>query len=180
MKIRYGDLKRLIRLTEAEGDEQGKPDVEEGSDSLDAQVDRYLAEYESMSKTAKAEGLDFRRTVKRLLGEQPAEEKEEEPAVGGASQLGLDDIDVEEFANNVARLIENYDNLLEVRSTLVRRAKNFLAKQYSQDVLSSFEELAREQHGLVPGMGKLDVEDEEFPAPPAARSGPDAGGGVGA
>lgn len=175
-KITIGDLKRLI----AEGllCEQGKETPEqETEDSLDAQVDRYLVQYEGEAKTPKQEGLNFRMMMRRILSEAN-EDKEgagKKPA-GKPTKLSLDDIDLESFANSVARLIENYDSLLEVRNTLLRRARGFLAKGYEPDVVQEFEHVMRESHGLADGESKQDIANEDFPAPGADRAG---SGGVG-
>jgi len=84
---------------------------------------------------------------------------------------------MESFVNSVVRLIENYDSLLEVRSTIARRAMNFIAKSYEPDVVESLKRTLRDDHGLVPGESALDVSDEEFQAPPADRAGASPGGG---
>lgn len=185
-KIRIGDLKKLLReallLRE---DESNKANDEQESDaSLDAQVDRYLAQYEGEAKSSKTEGLDFRMLTRRFLSEageddEGKDDKDDDAAAGEPSKLSLEDIDMDSFANSVVRLIENYDSLLEVRSTLVRRAKNFLGKAYSPDVLDAFENVMRDEHGIVPGESKADVEDEEFQAPRADRAGDGGAGGGG-
>lgn len=169
-------------LLEDDAPAQGAAEYENG-DSLDAQVDRYLSDYESSSRTAKHEGKDFRMLVKRLMSEADEEggddadaETEDTPAPE-PKKPGADAIDIEEFANNVARLIENYDTLLEVRSTMLRRSINFVTKNYDQSVAASFERTMRDKHGVVDGETKQEVDDDMFPAPPADRAGP---GGAGA
>lgn len=171
------------RLLQEEGEVPPVTPDEEGGDSLDNQVDKYLGQYESEAKTAKTEGLDFRMMTRRLLNEAGEDEDEaggEEDAPAddaGGAKLTLDDIDVESFANGVARLIDNYDSLLEVRNTMLRRAKSFLKKTYGNDVLEAYDRLMREQHGMEDGKSSDEVEAEEFPAPGADRAGQgDVGG----
>jgi len=174
-------------LLREEGEMPPSPsEKEEGSDSIDSQVDRYLAQYESEAKVSKNEGLDFRLMTRRFLieagdegeDEGGGDEKPEEPAVPEEpTKLTLDDLDVESFANSLVRLIENYDSLLEVKSTLARRAMNFIGKSYSPEVVDALKEKLREDHGLVPGESKEDVDNEEFVAPLADRSGGESGGG---
>jgi len=150
-----------------------KDKKEEGEDSLDAQVDRYLADYEAESKSAKTEGKDFRMMVRRFLSEAEGDEekKEEEP-----KKLTIEDLDVENFVNSVMRLIDNYDSLLEVRNTILRRAVNFLIEGYTPDVAEAFKENLMEFHGMEIGKSKAEVEDEEYEAPTADRAGPSLGG----
>lgn len=183
-KIRFGELKRLVRealLREEEGDEQAAE--HEQDDSLDAQVDRYLAQYEGEAKSSKQEGRDFRMLTRRILGEAEGDEDEGGDESGDAAaepptKLTLDDLDVESFANSIVRLIDNYDSLLEVRSTLARRAINFIAKSYSPDVVEALKQSLRDDHGLVPGESKEDVDDEAYPAPAADRAGSGGEGGA--
>jgi hypothetical protein len=183
-KIKVSDLKKLIAESILEADDV-KPS-EELDDSLDDQVDRYLTQYESEAKSSKMEGLDFRMMTRRFLSEAEGDEEggdvkdEKEPddaSLETPSKLTLEDIDVGSFANSVVRLIENYDSLLEVSSTLARRAMNFIAKSYEPDVLEALKQVLREEHGLVPGENAASVEAEDFPAPAADRAGP---GGEGA
>jgi hypothetical protein len=171
-RIRLGDLRMLLR-EELTGDET--PD--EMNDSLDSQVDRYLAKYESDSKPSKLESVDHRLMTRKFLIEAD-EDQDELPTTDEPTKLSSDDIDVESFVDNVVRLIENYDSLLEVRSTLVRRAKNFLVKSYDADVIKSFEDTLRETHGIIAGETKKSVSDDQFQPPPADRAGDGGAGGA--
>jgi hypothetical protein len=193
MKIRYGKLKKLITEALVEADEEPtldpspaiEPD-EEGEDSLDDQVDKYFGEYESEAKSSKTEGKDFRRTLRRLLGEaaddaDPPEEapKDDDTEMGGdPSKQPIDSIDVASFVNSVVRLIDNYDSLLEVRNTILRRAATFLGKSYDPKVVEQFKDDLRENHGMEIGKSHDDTAQEEFPAPAADRAG-DGGAGAG-
>ena len=77
--LKLSQLRKLIaeevRKNILEVGEKDKP--EEGEDSLDAQVDRYLIDYEKESRASKNEGRDFRMMVRRFLSEAE-EEKDEE------------------------------------------------------------------------------------------------------
>lgn len=181
-KIRIGELKRLVREALLREDEATQVEQEDGNDSLDSQVDRYLAQYEGEAKNSQKEGRDFRMLTRRIL-EAEGDEDEGGGDEGGdagdeAAKPGLENIDVESFANSVVRLIDNYDNLLEVRSTLMRRAINFVAKAYSPEVVDALKKTLRDDHGLVPGESQQDVEDEEYPAPVADRAGSGGEGGA--
>jgi len=172
--------KRLVEsyrrsLNEAEDKKKAE---DEGEDSLDDQIDRYFNDYESEAKSAKVESRDWRRTLRRLFeaeGDEPAEEEgaeAEEPA-----KLSSDDIKIDSFLDSVMRLVDNYDSLLEVRNTILRRAVNFLNKNYEPDVAQQFKDSLRDSYGFDIGKSAKDVSDEQFTAPPAERaSGPSGGG----
>lgn len=148
-------------------------------DSLDQQIDDLLVDYESDSKIKKNEGFDFRSMTRRFLTSsarltEADEEKADKPEEA-KQKLTLDDIDIEEFAINVVRLIDNYDSLLEVKNTITRRAMNFLLENYDPTVVKQFEIVLEDQHDIVPGKTKSDLEDEKT-SPPAAGSGGWTGG----
>jgi len=187
-------------LREAD-DEDETPEA--GEDSLDTQIDKYFASYEDEAKTSKNEGLNFRMMTRRFLvetGDDDEEDKgdEEETAddEGGTDEpsegddeddeeeepeepkkLTTEDIDIKLFASDVVRLIENYDSLLEVRNTILRRAANFIAKSYESDVVDSFNEELLESHGMEIGKSEQEQKDD-FEAPKAGAAGPMGGSGV--
>jgi uncharacterized protein (UPF0305 family) len=168
---RWRNVLREVRGLLREADEEKK---EEGEDSLDRQVDRYLADYEKEAKSVKSESKDWRRTVKRLL--EAGEEKEEDKKEEKPKKLGGEEIDIVSFVDSVNRLVENYDSLLEVRNTILRRAANFIGKNYKPDVVNSFKEALRDNYGFDIGKSAEDITDEQYPAPPAARAGGTGGG----
>ena len=191
-RIKLSDLRGLIAeemrkvLSEAE-----KVEEEDGEDSLDSQIDNYFADYEAEGKNAKNEGLDFRRFMRRFLNEAEEEEEksEEEPKEDEAEsgeeeakepeepkKLTSEDLDVDSFVDSVVRLVDNYDSLLEVRNTILRRAVNFLLKSYQPDVADAFKESLMDRHGLEVGKSKYEHEADEFQAPPADRAGVSPGG----
>ena len=191
-KINSQDLKKIIReqIRSVLLEETVKKELQ---DSLDQQVDDFLISYESDAKVKKNEGFDFRSmtrsflsTASRNLLEAEGDEEEEKPADEAGDEekpeekkkLSAEDIDIEEFASSVVRLIDNYDSLLEVRNTLARRAMNFLSDNYSPDVVSQFKIVLEDEHDITVGKSKADEEDNEFPAPAAARAGSGGGGGA--
>jgi hypothetical protein len=191
IRIKVGDLKRILReefLREAGGNDPtaGKePEREDGEDSVDAQIDRYLGEYESEAKSAKTEGKDWRRAVRRIVeagdDEGDNEGGDDEFGLGdegsdAPSKPGVDSIDMDSYANSVMRLIDNAASLLELRNTLLRRAANFLGKNYAPEVVEAFKENLRSEHGIEIGKSPEEAADDEFPAPAAARAGGGAGG----
>jgi len=76
---------------------------------------------------------------------------------------------------SVMRLVDNYDALLEVRNTILRRAVNFLVKGYEPAVAEAFKENLLDVYGMELGKSKSEVEDDEFQAPTADRAGTSPG-----
>jgi hypothetical protein len=194
----------ISRLLTEEDDSMAHEEGAAG-DSLDNQVDRYLISYETDAKKAEGdiggqqpsvgqmEALDWRDLIKGrvLITEAGQADKDAqggpEDAAPGADEmtgedtdkLGPDALDVEKFANDVVRLVENYDSLLEVRSTLIRRAISFLKKNYNDEVTKSFEDVLRDVHGMEAGTDPAATAADKFVAPPADRASGSAQAGIG-
>lgn len=150
--------------------EAASPEDEQEGDSLDQQVDRYLAQYEGESKTDDSgpsnESMRIRALTRKMMIEADDDDLEE------PTKVSADKIDVSVFANAVVRLIDNFDSLLEIRSTLARRAHNFLVKSYEPEVAQQFDDVLRNEHGIVPGSHAGDHEADDFAAPDGDRAGP--------
>lgn len=171
-------LRSLARLLREADKEPGK---EDGEDSLDSQVDKLLISYEAEAKNSKNEGRDFRSFVRRFLSEAE-EEKEEEKKdesekedKSDSKPLTVEDINVQSFVTDVMRLIDNYDSLLEVRNTILRRANNFLAKNYEPEVVEIFKAELLDSFGVEIGKSDTEMEDK-YIAPKAGAAGPVGGG----
>jgi len=191
----------LFLLNEAEEESSLDPDMD-GEDSVDNQIDNYLSQYERTAKDSLKEGKDWRSTIKRLLREaddEPEEEEEDPPEdeegneeEGEGDEEGSEedsedtepekltesDIDLGQFSNDVARLIENYDSLLEIKNTILRRSLKYLNDSYDKSTLNKFKEILMDEHGLEVGATNKDKE-ERYSAPPAERAVGAGGGGGG-
>ena len=190
-QLRLSQLRKIIS-EEARKiiSEEKEAEEESGEDSIDSQIDSYFSDYESKSKSVKKnESKSLLSFMKKLLREAEEDEEkkdDEEDEEKGEEDKGKDedeepkkltsdDINLESFANDVVRLIENYDSLLEVRNTILRRAVNFLLKSYEPDVSDTFKEVLEDNHGLEIGKSKTDLEDE-LEIPRADRAGNSPGG----
>lgn len=124
-----------------------------GGDSIDSQIDKILIGYESEALGSKNEGLDFRSMTRTFLSEKTNDKNK----IDSSSDKELD---VESFVNDVVRLVENYDSLLEVRDTIFRRAKKFLSKTYDKEVIDQFDLVLEDEYGITIGKSKFDKESD--------------------
>jgi len=170
---------------------EAKEPEQEPGDSIDSQIDKLLIDYETEAKRSKNEGLDFRMITRRLLREEEEEDEDtddsEEDDADGAKdddaddadketkKSPLDELNVESYVASVMRLVDNYDNLLEVRNTILRRAKNYLVKNYEPEALNSFDDNLRETYGMEVGEMESERQDK-FQPPKAGAAGPMGGG----
>lgn len=155
-------------------------------DSVDDQIDSILIGYEEMSKVV-SESRRRRRLFEAPKEEEkdpaeeepPAEEDKEVPdpppgsdSAVDSSEVEVEDpaepnkpkIDIDKFTTQVARFIQNSQNMLDVKTVIINRTKKFLGETYSDDeLLFRFEELLKRDHDIMPsGMTK------EKPQAPAA------------
>lgn len=86
------------------------------------------------------------------------------------------DFDPEGYALDVVNLIENYQSLIEVSSTLLKRAAKRLGEHKDADAVDQFLE-AMENNGYTAGKTGGEAESEIVP-PVGQFGGPDVGGGI--
>lgn len=195
-------------VEEPEPDPDPEPEPEQipgtsAGDSLDNQVDSYLIGFEdestetqnewvSMPKKSHFRSLSEKRRRKGRtlweafdnLMEAPDDEEDEEttdnaePENPGPAAPPPPPLNLDTFAQRVARLVNNYDTMLDIPGSIVDRARRFLQDNYDEDTAAQFEEILATQHDIEP-----DQEGSEYPeyGPPAygAEGVPSAGGGLG-
>ena len=143
--------------TEEENEVEVSPEDETSlRKPLEAQVDAVLADFEMAAlKSAKVnESLNLR----MLLNEEVV------------------DFDVETFATNVARLIDNYETLLDIEQAIYYRAIEILKKNYGDEFVDAFKQIMHDRYRLDFGDVRADpIKDQ---APLALGAGGEGGGGA--
>jgi len=147
-------------------------------DSVDDQIDSLLIRFEneSIDEELKEEGYLY--SLATLI-EAPEDDVEEESEEGGdvpnssdveADAEGVPDkppIDIDEFARRVARLVQNYRNLLDIETVILNRSINFVEENYGPGFVDALEETLDTQFDL-----SLEPSDNEPRRPAAAGAGP--------
>lgn len=112
-------------------DEGGEEDSEEDTaavdaePSLDGEIEAVLIDFEtSARKAAVSEGN------LKLMYE--AEEV----------------LDLDSFTADVARLVKNYDNLIDMEALLVNKSKEFLGARYGEEVVNQFVDRLEKNHDI--------------------------------
>lgn len=126
---------------EEEEDEEEEPEKEEPPEPVPAigdEVDRALGDViMDFAKdaidvaSAKKEMIPESSNLLRFLMEA------EEP-----------DIDVPTFADDVARLIDNYENLIDMEALIFNKSYEFLEMRYGKDYADQMEDILLRQYGL--------------------------------
>ena len=122
---------------------------------LEAQVDAVLGDFELAA--IKSAQVNENLNIQMLLTEEVVE------------------FDIDTFASNVARLIDNYDTLLDLESAIYFRALNIIQKNYA-DYVDAFKQIMHDRHRFDFG----DVRDDPIKdsAPLALGSGGEGAGGA--
>ena len=92
-----------------------------------------------------------------------------------AEEIPSPELDIEVFSAEVARLIQNYDSLLDMEALIVNKAKSFLRDKYDEPTADHFEELLDIRFGITTAHPAEQHEDE-FEAPAGIGSLAPAGG----
>lgn len=152
-------------------------------DSVDDQIDSLLIRFETESVDEEAVQEEGNRYSLLTLLEAPTDDGEEESEEGGdeipdssdveveeEGEPGKPPLDVDQFARRVSRLVQNYDNLLDIETAILTRASSYLEKNYGAEYVDQFEETLESQFGLA-----LDPADNEPRRPNAVGAGPEVG-----
>lgn len=88
------------------------------------------------------------------------------------SWVGSPDIDVAVFSSDVARLVMNYDSLIDMEAHIINKAKNYLLDKYDEETAEYFIEKMDVDHDMRPeDAPSLDNQNEVPTSPPAIGSG---------
>jgi hypothetical protein len=180
--------------------EESDQDVKVGSktklakDSLDDQIDSLLIKYEKECALDNEKGVD-----KKDLNESPsriygfifeAEGDALDPAAVAAgatagSEIQTEDdageeeemqIDIDQFAKKVGRLVKNYNRLLKAETAIVNRAIDFLRRNYNEDHVDRFKAILELQLDII---ADPDIIEYPLSPPPLGLGAYDGGSGGG-
>lgn len=147
-------------------------------DSVDNIIDRMLMDYEEEGMKLKKENFNLRSYVlSSLLSEAEKDKKKDKKKDEEEIPLRKNpdyEFDVHTFVNNVARLAENYDSLIDMRDLILKRAYNFVQKNHKKDAVKEFERYLMKNFQMQIDRTKIEQE-YDFIAPYAKRSGGGAG-----
>ena len=168
--------------TEAEEGEEGTPaedeEAEEQEEEAEPEVDQDLSLARSVDDELNAVFVDFEKDAIGVAEQEAASSQSMEEGIPPLSHILFEQemqpkIDLETFAGDVARLVQNYQSLLDMKAIIIQKAKDYIIKNYDDTKADEFMEVLNFRYDL-----NLDapVSDEEF-APYAVGAGSGAAGG---
>lgn len=168
--------------------------------SLDQKVDHFLIQYEKESmprSEAPLSGMNQQPALMELLnyifeaddpsmdaGGAPPPDAGMPPSDPGGASAPTEPtqptiapkINLNNFAARLARLVSNYDTLLDPRTTILLRAQTYIAKNYNQAVAKELMIMLETEFNLTPKT-KIQQKDEVPTAIAAGALGSGGGGG---
>lgn len=172
-------MSRRRRLREVTDDGRGSG-ITLSPSSVDTQIDSLIVSFENDSMEAEdemmPEGISIRAAIRRLV-EAPDDEEGDE-AVASNKEQQTDEpaepltpkVNIDEFTERIAMLIETYTKRLDVETVIFNRAKNYLVEEHGEDVAAQFEDILVNEHDIDLRVKAHD--EDEAVAPPAIGAGP--------
>ena len=138
---------------------------------FDIALDSLLADYEMKALKSAQIYQDAKEEIQLELHAQKLSsllfEQEE--------QVSENELDIDLFSEDVARLIKNYDVLMDMESIIFNKAKEFLIIKYGEPVANAFSEILRVRHNMDFDSEIEELEDIEVAAPLAVGATTGAG-----
>jgi hypothetical protein len=94
------------------------------------------------------------------------------------AEVSENQLDIDLFSEDVARLINNYSVLMDMESIIFNKAKEMLIVKYGKEVAEAFAEILRIRHDMDFDSEIEELEDIEDAAPLAVGAGGGGGGGA--
>jgi len=176
MKLTKTILKNMIRQVIVEQKEQ--PSERLSTASVDDQIDSLLIKFEKDSIGSTIQEINSLKDFALFLFEQdepdkdePADEEADKDKVTDSEEVTADspsspmqpELNLDEFTSRVARLVVNYDKLLDIQTVIISRAKNYISENYGNEIADKLVSQLEIHHRVYPtGQGP------DVPAPPPA------------
>ena len=176
-------LKRLLFEQEEEENVFDEPAEEEAEESEEAEdEDTEASEDENVDETGEEEdtGTDDVANVESIDSDIEAvlidfETSARKSAVSESSLSMIyeneESLDVDSFTADVARLVKNYDNLLDIEGMLINKSKAFLSDRYGEEVVGSFIDKLESQHDIEEPASGDPIPDTALSTPLAVGAG---------
>lgn len=137
---------------EDSGDDAEDSESGESSSFLDSEIEAVLIDFETKARGSASEESDREVQDEGYL------------YLGGMSLLveesEKDSLDIDVFASELARLVKNYDNLLDMESLLIKKAEAFISGHYDEQTAQSVMDKLESSHGISLEDPENDLEPE--------------------
>ena len=129
------------------------------SDSIDQELDALMVDFEEEArKSATVNMGEMSESVSRLLFEEASA-----------------DIDLRNFAGNVARFVKNYQNLIDWESVILNKTQAFVNNHYGEETATALFDILEQEYDIEKTNKRETEEAPDAPITPGASA---VGGGL--
>jgi len=156
---------------EGAGEAEDEAQEEQEEEEVDVTPEEEYALSDSIDQELNALLVDFEEEARKsAVVNQP--EELEETVYRRLFEAAAEDIDLNSFAGNVARLVKNYQNLIDWESVILNKAESFINNHYGEDTARVLLDILEDDYDIAK-QGK----EEELPPAPIAVGARGEGGG---
>ena len=144
---------------ETPGDEEGaeaETEDEEVEEEIEPEVDEVDPLGKSVDNELNALFVDFETDALRAVkGEDKNENRRYSLMRVLYEREEIPEIDMETFAGDVARLVQNYDALLDMEALIVKKAEDYITEKYGEEMAAALLDILQLRYDI-----SLDVEED--------------------
>ena len=78
-------------------------------------------------------------------------------------EVAADDIDLRHFANNLARLVKNYDTLMDMESIILNKAYSYIQNNYGDDTVKALKDVLEQDFDIEIERVPAEIDEPEVP-----------------
>jgi hypothetical protein len=147
-------------------DNEAEEEIVQDPSSIDNQLDKKFIEFETSAiESAKSKSIDVSSNANESLLRS---KKQMKVSILYEAEDKKPNLDIDHFANQIARFVMNYDSLIDMPQLIIKRAVDFLTLNYDEGTAEQFQDALRDMH---------DLEMISPPSPPNSKLGvPNAAG----
>jgi hypothetical protein len=152
----YKNNKLLKFLFEAEEEADTEETVEDEKDTTedskndisDLEISSIDNQLQALIIKAEKEARDLALKSKKIIDSKSLKESKKKLKVSLLYENNNNLIDIDHFANKIARIINNYNSLIDIEQLIIKNTINFLKSNYNEEIAKSFEESLHQMHGF--------------------------------
>ena len=157
-------------------DEKGDEDKEENKlkisaedkarleDSIDDELEGLMVDYETEA-----------RKVAAIQSEKMKTESLRKVYRGILYEVAADDIDLKHFAADLARLVKNYDTLMDMESIILNKAYAYIQNNYGEDTVKALKDVLEQEFDIEVERDEIEKDELEVPVAVGASGGSSGG-----
>ena len=163
----FGDTEAELEADEEEETPAGEGEAEDEKAEEEETVELTAADHYELSDSIDTELdallIDFEEEARKSAMVNQAEEEIAETVYRRLFEVAAEDIDLRSFASNIARLVKNYQNLIDWESVILNKAESFVNNHYGEDTVRVLFDILEDEYNIA-----REAHQEKIPETPIA------------